>query len=71
MQLMTFSNWCKAGMFGHDFSPARQDTANRAPLYPSYVQTVQLPLEVPDGLPIIGRDQSGNYWMSGFRVKGI
>lgn len=71
MQLMTFSNWCKADMFGHDFSAARQDTADGAPLHPSYLQTIQLPLEVPDGLPIIGRDQQGNYWMSGFRVKGL
>lgn len=35
VHLMTFSNCCKANLYGHDFSPARQDTINKMLLYPS------------------------------------
>lgn len=71
MHLMTFSNWCKANLYGHDFSPARLDKTDNTPLFPSYVQTIQLPFEFPEGTLIVGQDQAGNYWMYGFRVKGL
>lgn len=71
MHMLIFSNWSKAGFYGHDFSPARVDAADETPLYPSYIQAVQLPLEFPEGTLIIGQDQAGNYWMYGFRAKGL
>lgn len=74
MHMLGFSNWCKADFYGYDFSPARLDATARAgdmPLYPSYIQTVHLPMQVPEETLIIGRDQAGNYWMYLFRVKGL
>lgn len=71
MHLLTFSNWAKADFYGHDFSPARVDAADKTPLYPSYIQAIQLPLTFPEGTLIVGQDQARNYWMYGFRVKGL
>lgn len=72
MHLMTFSNWSKANFYGHDFSAARVDAADdTTPVYASYVQTIQLPFSFPEGTLIVGQDQAGNYWMYGFRVKGL
>ncbi|KAK7736707.1 hypothetical protein SLS53_006917 [Cytospora paraplurivora] len=71
MHLMSFSNWSKAEFYGHDFSPARVGAAGGAPLYPSYVQSLQIPVEVPEGVLIIGQDKSRNYWLYGYRVKGL
>lgn len=72
MHLITLSNWTIANFYGHDFSPARLQPADQGkPLYPSYVQALQLPFSFPEGTLIIGKDQTGNYWMYGFRVKGL
>lgn len=73
MHLITLSNWSIANFYGHDFSPARvhPESAGGKALYPSYIQALQLPFSFPEGTLIIGKDQSGNYWMYGFRVKGL
>lgn len=71
MHMLVVSNWCKADFYGHDFSPARVDGVVGAPVYASYVQAVQLPLEFPEGTLVVGQDQDGNYWLYLFRVKGL
>lgn len=71
MHLMTPSNWCRANLYGHDFSPATVDPQQRQEVYPSYVQSTQLPFSFPEGTLIIGQDKASNYWIYGFRVKGL
>lgn len=64
-----FSNWQKAGMFNFDFAGAAKQP-RATPLRASYIQCVQDPA-FPEGWPISGKDQDGNYWISGFRAKGL
>lgn len=74
MHLITLSNWSIANFYGHDFSPARKqqpEDGHAKPLYPSYIQALQLPFSFPEGTLVIGQDQAGNYWLYGFRVKGL
>jgi hypothetical protein len=72
MHSLTISNWCKANLYGHDFSPAALSVEGRSgPRYPSYVQTTQLPFNFPEGFCIIGQDSQRNYWLYGFRVAGL
>lgn len=72
MHLITLSNWSIAKFYGHDFSPTRLHPAvQEKPMYPSYVQALQLPFSFPEGTLIVGQDQAGNYWMYGFRVNGL
>ncbi|KAL2173568.1 uncharacterized protein P884DRAFT_211360 [Thermothelomyces heterothallicus CBS 202.75] len=70
MQLLMFSNWRKANMYGFDLSAAAVKPRD-APLMPSYVQSMQGPYNFTDGIIIVGRDAEGNYWLSGYRVKGL
>ncbi|UKZ78758.1 hypothetical protein TrVFT333_006503 [Trichoderma virens FT-333] len=70
MQLLMFSNWQKANMYGTDLSAAAV-TPRRTPLRPSYVQSVQGPYNFSDGIIIVGKDAEGNYWLSGNRAKGL
>lgn len=71
MYNLFFSNWQKAGLFDFDFSAAfatpREDGR---PLRASYIQCVQDPA-FPEGWPISGKDENGNYWISGFRERGL
>ncbi|GJC86376.1 transcriptional regulator sdnM [Colletotrichum liriopes] len=69
MQLLMFSNWHKANIFGFDVSAAAIEPRD-TPLLPSYVQTVQGPYNFTDGIIILGKDAHGNYWLSGHKVKG-
>jgi hypothetical protein len=64
-----FSNWQKAGLFGFDFAAAATEP-RKTPLRASYIQCVQDPA-FPEGWPIGGKDNNGNYWNLGFRVKGL
>ncbi|EHK20457.1 uncharacterized protein TRIVIDRAFT_223781 [Trichoderma virens Gv29-8] len=70
MQLLMFSNWQKANMYGTDLSAAAV-TPRRTPLRPSYVQSVQGPYNFSDGIIIVEKDAEGNYWLSGNRAKGL
>ncbi|KUI61555.1 hypothetical protein VP1G_08740 [Cytospora mali] len=70
MQLISISNWCKANLYGHDFSPARVDGVDEVPRCRSLVEAVQVPLAFPEGTLVMGQDHDGNYWMYAFRVKG-
>lgn len=71
MHLMTLSNWGKADLYGHDFSPAAvsEDDAEKSQ-YPSYIQTTQLPFNFPEGFCVIGQDNAKNFWLYGFRIAG-
>jgi hypothetical protein len=70
MQLLMFSNWQKANMYGTDLSAAAVKSRD-TPLVPSYVQSMQGPYNFTDGIIIVGKDHEGNYWLSGYRVKGL
>ncbi|KAK1241762.1 hypothetical protein MKX07_007585 [Trichoderma sp. CBMAI-0711] len=70
MQLLMFSNWQKANMYGTDLSAAAV-TPRSTPLTPSYVQSVQGPYSFSDGIIIVGKDAEGNYWLSGHRGQGL
>ncbi|GKT61344.1 lysR family regulatory protein [Colletotrichum tofieldiae] len=69
MQLLMFSNWHKANIYGFDVSAAAIEPRD-TPLLPSYVQTVQGPYNFTDGIIILGKDTHGNYWLSGHKVRG-
>ncbi|KAF7537112.1 hypothetical protein G7054_g3994 [Neopestalotiopsis clavispora] len=72
MHSMTISNWGKANLYGHDFSPAALSAQDRGiAQYPSYIQTTQLPFNFPEGFCIIGQDNQKNYWLYGFRMAGL
>lgn len=72
MHLMSLSNWSIADFYGHDFSPARLHPAEEAdPVYPSYIQALQVPFSFPEGTLIIRKDKADSYWLYGFRVKGL
>ncbi|TDZ99581.1 Transcriptional regulator sdnM [Colletotrichum sidae] len=70
MYLMMYTNWTRAGMFETDLSAAAVKPRNM-PLRPTYVQNVQGPYNFNDGLTIAGKDSKGNYWISGYRAKGL
>ncbi|KAH8666844.1 hypothetical protein BX600DRAFT_481192 [Xylariales sp. PMI_506] len=71
MHMVTLSNWGKANMYGHDFSPAAIFENDRSTeQYPSYIQSTQLPFNFPEGFCIIGKDQQRNWWLYGFRTAG-
>ncbi|KAK5637453.1 hypothetical protein RRF57_013168 [Xylaria bambusicola] len=82
MRLVIISNWTKGRFFENDFSaavvkpgipedsPERRSKVGR----PSYIQTCgysdnTFPLR--NAFPVIGKDQAGNYWLSGYLRKGI
>ncbi|KAM0429637.1 hypothetical protein ACHAPT_006242 [Fusarium lateritium] len=65
-----YSNWQKAALFDFDFGDAAVTPRGGKPLRPSYIQCVQDPA-FPEGWPISGKDEKGNYWISGFRAKGL
>lgn len=69
MYNLFFSNWQRAGLFNFDFSGAAVIPGD-GPLRPSYIQCVQDPA-FPEGWPISGKDNDGNYWLSGFRERGL
>lgn len=70
MHQQSFSNWGKADMFGFDFGTAAVRAREGRPLRPTYIQNNQSPV-FPEGFPILGKDAKGNYWLSGYRRKGL
>lgn len=72
MHMVTFSNWTKANLFELDFSAALVDQgANPARIArPRYIQNNQFGLTMPNAFPIIGKDNDGNYWLSGYMNTG-
>lgn len=71
MYNLFFSNWQRARLFDFDFSTAAKvQKKDRKPLRSSYIQCIQDPA-FPEGWPISGKDENGNYWISGFREKGL
>ena len=70
MHHISYSNWSKANLFQTDFAAAAV-TPRSTPCYPSYIQHTQLGLQFPEGFLIMGKDADGNYWMCGYRVKGL
>ncbi|KAK2041014.1 hypothetical protein LZ31DRAFT_603027 [Colletotrichum somersetense] len=69
MQLLMFSNWQKAKIYGFDLSAAAAQP-RKTPLLPSYVQTTQGPYNFTDGIIVVGKDEHENYWLSGYKVQG-
>ncbi|KAJ0124001.1 hypothetical protein J7T55_012474 [Diaporthe amygdali] len=71
MDLITYSNWTRANLFDFDFSAAVLGAGEKQrPVRPVYVQNNQFGLKLPNAFPIIGKDRSGNYWLSGYLKKG-
>lgn len=70
MQLVMFSNWQKANMYGTDLAAAAVNPRTTA-LTPSYVQSTQGPYNFSDGFIIVGKDPEGNYWLSTYRTTGL
>jgi hypothetical protein len=73
MHLLTYSNWTKANLFDLDFSAARFSTSSatdKRPCNPRYIQNNHLGQTMPNAFPIIGKDNDGNYWLSGYMNKG-
>lgn len=70
MQLIMFSNWQKANMYGLDLSAATAKP-RESPLLPSYVQSVQGPYKFNDGFIVVGKDPQENYWLCAYRVSGL
>ncbi|KAI1498319.1 hypothetical protein F5X99DRAFT_335160 [Biscogniauxia marginata] len=72
MHMLTYSNWSKARLYDVDFSKAiatpHQTTSKSG--RPTYVQNNQFGLILPNGFPIIGKDNEGNYWLSGYLNQG-
>ncbi|KAH8178379.1 transferase family protein [Sarocladium implicatum] len=71
MHMITYSNWAKAKLYNVDFSSAvlsseskRSDDSRVG--RPSYTQSLQMGVTVPNGFPIMGKDLDGNYWLSGY-----
>ncbi|KAI1110651.1 hypothetical protein F5Y14DRAFT_428313 [Nemania sp. NC0429] len=82
MRMVVVSNWTKGRFFETDFSAAvvkvgiAVDSPKRSTKVgrPSYIQTAgysdgSFPLR--NGFPVIGKDNAGNYWLSGALRKGI
>ncbi|GJC82664.1 transcriptional regulator sdnM [Colletotrichum liriopes] len=70
MQFISFTNCQKANMFGIDMSAAAVKPRS-TPLLPSYVQMLHGPYNFTNGIIIVGKDAKGNYWLSGYGVKGL
>ncbi|KAF7556046.1 hypothetical protein G7Z17_g1721 [Cylindrodendrum hubeiense] len=70
MYNLFYSNWQKAALFDFDFGEATVVPRGGMPLRASYIQCVQDPA-FPEGWPISGKDDKGNYWISGFRERGL
>ncbi|KAI1328002.1 hypothetical protein F5Y16DRAFT_370358 [Xylariaceae sp. FL0255] len=82
MTMVIISNWTKGRFFENDFSAAVVKSATKEnslrPSYkvgrPTYIQTAgysdgTIPLR--NAFPVIGKDNAGNYWMSGALRKGL
>lgn len=82
MRMVVISNWTKGRFFENDFSTAvvklgiAEDSPKRSSKVgrPSYIQTAgysdgTIPLR--NAFPVIGKDNAGNYWLSGSLRKGI
>ncbi|KAF1957036.1 hypothetical protein CC80DRAFT_561506 [Byssothecium circinans] len=75
MHMITYSNWTKAKLFQVNFAAAvvQRDGVQTDKLHsgrPRYIQNNQFGLKLPNGFPIIGKDNYGNYWLSGYMMKG-
>jgi hypothetical protein len=64
--MLSFSNWTKIDFFGLDFSAAALNSVG--PVRPKYIQNVQTPYKFTEMFPIVGKDEQGNYWLSGTRT---
>ncbi|ETS76628.1 hypothetical protein PFICI_12015 [Pestalotiopsis fici W106-1] len=72
MHAVLMSNWGKANLYAHDFSPAALFSEDRGKAqYPSYIQATQVPFNYPEGFLVIGQDMQKNYWLYGFRMAGL
>ncbi|KAF5005080.1 hypothetical protein FDECE_8497 [Fusarium decemcellulare] len=67
---ITYSNWCKADLYGADFSAAAV-TPRDEPLYASYIAHCQVPFQFPEGFIVVGKDSKKNTWLCGYRVQGL
>ncbi|KAI0147557.1 hypothetical protein GGR57DRAFT_476012 [Xylariaceae sp. FL1272] len=67
---ITYSNWTMSGLFGKDFSAARV-TPRDGPCLPSYINHSQMPYQFGEGFLFMGKDKLGNYWICGYRPKGL
>lgn len=63
VHMLSCSNW-KIDFFGLDFSAAALKGAG--PVNPKYIQNLQT--QVHRMFPIVGKDDQGNYWLSGKRI---
>ncbi|KAH8889124.1 hypothetical protein GQ53DRAFT_723912 [Thozetella sp. PMI_491] len=72
MYMQSYSNWAKADLFGLDFGAAVYDgdRDTQRQVRPRYVQNLQMPMSFPEGFFLLGKDTSGNFWWSGYRVQG-
>ncbi|KAK9795631.1 putative Acyltransferase [Seiridium cardinale] len=79
MYMLTFSNWNRARLFETDFSAAvvagpdnEHSTESRQSVgRPAYLQNTQSGLKLPNAIPITGKDNHGNYWLSGYMSKEL
>ncbi|KAF2179167.1 hypothetical protein K469DRAFT_741698 [Zopfia rhizophila CBS 207.26] len=70
MHMITYSNWTRVNLFEVDFSAAVVGGApGEKVAKPRYIQNNQFGLILPNGFPIIGKDNDGNYWLSGYMNK--
>ncbi|KAM0820423.1 hypothetical protein AB5N19_06242 [Seiridium cardinale] len=79
MYMLTFSNWNRARLFQTDFSAAvvagpdnELSTESRQTVgRPTYLQNTQSGLKMRNAIPITGKDNHGNYWLSGYMNKEL
>jgi hypothetical protein len=73
MHMITYSNWSKAKLFDVDFSAAiiGEEGKKRGVAKPVYMQNNQFGLTLPSGFPVLGKDNEGNYWVSGYMSEGV
>lgn len=71
MHMITYSNWSKATCLETDFSVAVVKSGNGCGR-PVYIQNNQFGLILPKAKAflIVGKDNEGNYWVSGYLKKG-
>ncbi|KAM0444459.1 hypothetical protein ACHAO4_010154 [Trichoderma viride] len=72
IHMITYSNWSKARLYELNFSAAtvKPGEGNKKPGFPTYIQNNQFGLVLPNAFPIIGKDNEGNFWLSGYMNKG-
>ncbi|EFQ31085.1 uncharacterized protein GLRG_06229 [Colletotrichum graminicola M1.001] len=70
MQFISFTNAQKANFYGFDFSAATKKPRSTS-LLPSYVQILHGPYNFTNGVIILGKDDKGSYWLSGYGIKGF